>query len=325
MSAYKKLVKKKPRKTTKVVYNEETLKRRSIDELKEIAKLRGIKNRSKLKKEGLITHLIRSKINNAECNYNTNVSNNTTDDGKIRDKIRDIRVILSRLGDIVTKNDREKIKKDLYGIENKKNLSDKAKEKIDVNILELVNKLNKKEKYKYHDRDDLGYHGIRDVENLFDADNNKDYYKPILVESFFNESYKYYESRGDKDKKLSIEQYLDTIQPYLIDLINENKAIETSSNEWKIHINMHINFVSSNDTGQIRTVFVWSDNEEIRLGNETYDIVKRLINFFLNNYQKEELILRSGSNFEFESVGLLSYHIHKTSLKRGNSCSKSPE
>ena len=50
-----------------------------------------------------------------------------------------------------------------------------------------------------------------------------------------------------------------------------------------------------------------------------YDIVKRLINSFLNNYQKEELILRNGSNFVFESVGLLSNHIHKTSLKRGNS------
>ena len=115
------------------------------------------------------------------------------------------------------------------------------------------------------------------------------------------------------------------IKPYLIDLINENNAIETSSNEWKIQINEHINFVSSNDTGEIRTAFVWSDNEEIRLGNETDDIVKRLISSFLNNYQKEELILKNGSNFVFESVGVLSYRIHKTSLKRGNSYIKSPE
>ena len=50
-SAYKRLVKKEPRKTAKVIYNEEILKRKSIDELKEIAKLRGIKNRSKLKKK----------------------------------------------------------------------------------------------------------------------------------------------------------------------------------------------------------------------------------------------------------------------------------
>ena len=61
-----------------------------------------------------------------------------------------------------------------------------------------------------------------------------------------------------------------------------------------------------------------SDNEEIRLGNETDDFIKRLINSFLTNYQKEEIILRNGSNFVFESVDLLSYHIHKTSLRRGN-------
>ena len=80
-----------------------------------------------------------------------------------------------------------------------------------------------------------------------------------MVKSSSNESCKYYESRGDKDKKLLIGQYLGMIKPYWNDLINENKAIETSSNEWKIQINMHINFVSSNHTGEIRTVFVWSD------------------------------------------------------------------
>ena len=114
------------------------------------------------------------------------------------------------------------------------------------------------------------------------------------------------------------------IKAYLSDLTSENKASETSSNEWKIQINMHINFVPSNNTGEIRIVFVWSDNEEIRLGDETDDIFKRLINFFLNNYRKEKLILRNGSNFAFESVLLLSYHIHKTRLKRGNSYIKSP-
>ena len=122
-----------------------------------------------------------------------------------------------------------------------------------------------------------------------------------------------------------MEQYLDMIKPYLSDLINENKAIENNSNEWKIQINMHVSFVSSNDNGENRTVFVWTDNEDIRLGNKVDDIVKRLINPFLNNYQKEEVILRNGSNFVFESVDLLSYHIHKTSLKRENSYIKSSE
>ena len=153
-----------------------------------------------------------------------------------------------------------------------------------------------------------------------DDDDDDDYYKPILDKSCFNENYKYYESRGDKDKKLSVGQYLDMIKPYLSDLINDHKT-----KKWKIQINMHVNFVSSNDTGETRTIFVWSDNEEIRLGNETDDIIKGLLNSFLNNYQKEEIVLRNGSNFVFESVDLLSYHIHKTSLKRGKSYIKSPE
>ena len=41
-------------------------------------------------------------------------------------------------------------------------------------------------------------------------------------------------------------------------------------------------FVSSNDTGEVRTIFVWSNSEEIRLGNETDDIINRLLNSFLN-------------------------------------------
>ena len=70
---------------------------------------------------------------------------------------------------------------------------------------------------------------------------------------------------------------------------------------------------------------MWSDNEEIRSGNETDDIIKRLFKSFLTNYQNEEKTLKDGSNFVFESVDLLSYHIHKTNLKRGKSYIKSPE
>ena len=63
-------------------------------------------------------------------------------------------MILGRLGNTITKNDRKNIKKELYEIEHKKNLSDIEKGKNSVNLVELVNKLNKKEKYKYHDCDD---------------------------------------------------------------------------------------------------------------------------------------------------------------------------
>ena len=53
--------------------------------------------------------------------------------------------------------------------------------------------------------------------------------------------------------------------PYLTDLINEHKNNRDESNESKIQY-MGVNFISSNDTGEIRTFFVRSDNEEIRSG-----------------------------------------------------------
>ena len=59
--------------------------------------------------------------------------------------------------------------------------------------------------------------------------------------------------------------------------------------------------------------------------NETYGIINRLIESFISKYQNEEKILRNGSNFIFESVNLLIYHIHKIDLKRGKSYIKSPE
>ena len=144
-------------------------------------------------------------------------------------------MMFSRLGDVITNNERKKITKELYEIEKTENLSDKEKKHYD-HLVELVNTLNKKEEYKYPDGDDLDYYGIRDIQNLFgnvDADDDN-YYKPILVKSSFKNNYKYYESRGDKDKKLSVKEYLYKIMPPLSDLVSDHKAIRNNSNEWKI-------------------------------------------------------------------------------------------
>ena len=124
----------------------EKLQNKSIDELKAIARLRRIKNSDKLTKEDLIISLLKSESSPAERNFEKLFKNNTDDndnyDDKIRGKISDIRMILSRLGNIVTNKDRKKITKELYEIEKKENLSDKEKEKIYDDLVELVNTLN---------------------------------------------------------------------------------------------------------------------------------------------------------------------------------------
>ena len=121
---------------------------------------------------------------------------------------------------------KRKFKKKLYEIEKKENLSDNEKEEICDHLVELVNTLDKKEEHKHSDCDYLDYFGIKELENLFgDTDNDDNYYKPVLVKTSFKDGYKYYESRGDKDKKLSVKQYLYMIMPYLNDLLNDHKAV----------------------------------------------------------------------------------------------------
>ena len=75
----------------------------------------------------------------------------------------------------------------------------------------------------FYDRDDLDYYGIRDIGNLFDEVSKDDYHKPILVKSSIKANYKYYESGGDKEKRLSVRQYLNKITLHLYDLINDHR------------------------------------------------------------------------------------------------------
>ena len=100
----------------------ENLQSKSIDKLREIARLRGFKKLDDLTKEDLIFRLLKSESNPVERSYMKYFNNSTSDDtydDEIKSKINDIRLILSRLGNIVTKKYRKDVKKELYEIEKK--------------------------------------------------------------------------------------------------------------------------------------------------------------------------------------------------------------
>ena len=118
-----------------------------------------------------------------------------------------------------------KIRKDIYEIENKKDLSVSRIQKIKENSLKLERNLSKTKKY-YDTEYDTEYRGIRDAKNLFDLSIDEDYYKPIITNAAFNNNYIQYESKGNKDKILTISEYLDMIRPYLSDIINDHKIKE---------------------------------------------------------------------------------------------------
>ena len=81
-------------------------------------------------------------------------------------------------------------------------------------------------------------------------------------------------------------------------MINDHKI---SRKVWKIQISILVNFISSKDTGETRTIYVWSDSVSIMWISDTDDIIRELLGSVLKNYQEEEQII-SGSEFNFESV-----------------------
>ena len=98
----------------------------------------------------------------------------------------------------------------------------------------------------------------------------KDHYEPKKTASAFNNNYIQYESIADKDKNLSVKEYIDIIRPYLSDIINNHKT----QGEWKIHLTMAVNFISSKDSDETCTMHTQSDNTEIMMGSETDEIIK---------------------------------------------------
>ena len=120
-SVHKKLTKIGLGKTAKIqniskneLNQVEKLQKKSIDELKGIARLRRIKNIEKLTEEDLIITHLKSENSALEHSFMKHFNNNNTDDNdtyddKIRGKISDIRMILSRLGNMLTENGRREL------------------------------------------------------------------------------------------------------------------------------------------------------------------------------------------------------------------------
>ena len=220
----------------------------------------------------------------------------------VRDELKDPRYNISR-------NESKEIKKNLYNIEKRNKIRQKKTNKyldeLDERILRL---------YKYHDYDNYEYKGIKDIKI------DKDYYKPILVKSGYNNNYVQYESRGDKISTLR--EYVFLIEKYLGELINYYK----NKGEWKLQLIAEINFISLKpDSDKTRVMHTRSDNEEFMTGDDTDEIIKGLFESFLQKYEENLQEKMKGSDFEFDGVNFLCYDFNKISINRGGSYIDSPQ
>ena len=118
-------------------------------------------------------------------------------------------------------------------------------------LKKFLKNLEKLQKYHYNIT-----HGLNYLFNKINKEGEEDYYEPTEIKSVFDGRYILYESRGDKDAKLSIDKYFDIITPYLRDMIDYHKA----RGEWKIQLIMQIIFVSFINKNETHVVHTKSDN-----------------------------------------------------------------
>ena len=155
---------------------------------------------------------------------------------------------------------------------------------------------------------------------MFDLSISEDYYKPIIVNSAFNNNYIQYESKGDKI--LTIEEYLSMIESYLVDMINDHK----NKGERKIQLSAEINFISSKpDSDETCIMHTKSNKIEIMIGSETNEVIETLFRSHLQRYQENLEEKMRGSEFIFDGINLSYYDLNKISLNRGGSYIKSPD
>ena len=86
---------------------------------------------------------------------------------------------------------------------------------------------------------------------LFEQEKEEDYYEPERVNNFQNNNYIEYESNGDKNTKLSLDEYLNKIESYLRNIIINLQI----SDSWKIRLVVTINFISSKNTEEERVMY----------------------------------------------------------------------
>ena len=121
---------------------------------------------------------------------------------------------------------------------------------------------------------------------------------------------------------LTVNEYLDIIRPYLVDITNDHKV----QSERKIQLTIAINFISSKpDSDETRTMRAKSHNIEIMIGSETNEIIEDLFKSLLQKYQKGLEESMRESEFIFDGVDALYYDLSKVSLSRGESYKDFPE
>ena len=121
----------------------------------------------------------------------------------------------------------------------------RLKKELNYTAIKDIRNLFRREKESKAIKDRI----LRDTKNLFEHEKEEEnYYRPVRVNNVWSNNYIEYESNGDSNKTLSVEEYFNKTRLYLKDSRNNLKKSDTS----KIQLTIANNFISSfdNDEGQ---------------------------------------------------------------------------
>ena len=74
----------------------------------------------------------------------------------------------------------------------------------------------------------------------------KNYYNPVRVGNFWSNNYNKDETNSNKNKTVSVEEYLEKILPYLKDVVNNLNKFDTR----KVELIIVINFIYSKNNDE---------------------------------------------------------------------------
>ena len=116
---------------------------------------------------------------------------------------------------------------------------------------------------------------IRDIKTLF-LQEEEYYCKAVIISNVMNNDYIEYESNSDRNKNVSVKEYLNVIKPYLKDMIIDLQISDT----WKIQLIIAINFISSKDVDEQCVIHSKSENIEVMPYDDAYEVLIKFLSHF---------------------------------------------
>ena len=121
---------------------------------------------------------------------------------------------------------------------------------------------------------------IRDNKKLLEQE--EDYCKPKRVSNFWKNNYIEYESNGDKNGNLSLDEYLNKTKPYMRNIIVDFQNSDT----WKIQVTIATNFIYSKEAEEECVMHSRNKNIKITSYNDVNKVDDELSESLRSRYQE---------------------------------------